>query len=219
MESMEIVKAEVSPILAAADSIAIRDETTWSHAGEFLKNVIKAQQRRVKDFFAASKEAAAAAHKAVCANEKSLLDPLDRAERTVKTKMISFQDEQQRIRREAERKAALEAARLQEEAAKLARQAAQAAARGQEEKAQEKQDAAQEKAIQAAEAALASTAAPQLQKFQGFHLRKIWKYKVVDFKAIPLEYMLPNDSALLSLAKSTKGSIKIPGIEFFEAQA
>jgi hypothetical protein len=133
--------------------------------------------------------------------------------------MISFQDEQQRIRREAERKAALEAARLQEEAAKLARQAAQAAARGQEEKAQEKQDAAQEKAIQAAEAALASTAAPQLQKFQGFHLRKIWKYKVVDFKAIPLEYMLPNDSALLSLAKSTKGSIKIPGIEFFEAQA
>jgi hypothetical protein len=45
--------------------------------------------------------------------------------------------------------------------------------------------------------------------------RDNWKARVVDFKLLPDEYKLPNEKVLNALAKSTKGTSKVPGVEFF----
>lgn len=46
--------------------------------------------------------------------------------------------------------------------------------------------------------------------------RTNWKARVVDFKALPDEYKLPNESMLNSFARSTKGKRPIPGVEFYD---
>ncbi|MFQ9922070.1 MAG: hypothetical protein ACLRVU_01080 [Beduini sp.] len=55
----------------------------------------------------------------------------------------------------------------------------------------------------------------------GTHLRKVWKARVVDEKAVPINFehlqIRPiNQSIINDLAKIYKGQIKIPGIEFYE---
>mgnify|MGYP000057121419 CR=1 FL=1 len=55
----------------------------------------------------------------------------------------------------------------------------------------------------------------------GTHLRKVWKARVVDEKAVPIYFehlqIRPVDQATINdLAKVYKGAISIPGIEFYE---
>jgi len=45
--------------------------------------------------------------------------------------------------------------------------------------------------------------------------RDTWTYEIIDFKAMPDEYKLPNTSALNAFAKSTKGMRQIPGVRIF----
>jgi len=42
-----------------------------------------------------------------------------------------------------------------------------------------------------------------------------WKHRVIDASKIPIEYMMPNEKLLAALAKSTKGTQPVPGIEFY----
>ena len=46
--------------------------------------------------------------------------------------------------------------------------------------------------------------------------RSNWKARVVDFKLLPDEYKLPNETLLNSFARSTKGTRPIPGVEFYD---
>lgn len=45
--------------------------------------------------------------------------------------------------------------------------------------------------------------------------RDNWKARVLDFKLLPDEYKLPNEQMLNALARSTKGTRPIPGVEFY----
>jgi hypothetical protein len=45
--------------------------------------------------------------------------------------------------------------------------------------------------------------------------RDNWKARVLDFKALPDEYKLPNEQMLNAKARTTKGQAQVPGVEFF----
>ena len=45
--------------------------------------------------------------------------------------------------------------------------------------------------------------------------RKTWKYKVINTKLIPRQYMTHDDDALSALAKALKEKAEVPGIEFY----
>ena len=45
--------------------------------------------------------------------------------------------------------------------------------------------------------------------------RDNWKARVLDFKILPDEYKLPNESLLNSFARTNKGQRPIPGVEFY----
>ena len=193
------LKNENSMIVSEANSIEITTDADNAEAATFLMK-IKGASKKVVEFFAPSKKAASEAHKAICANEKTMLRPLEDAEAIVKRKIRAWLDAQEKLRIEAERKAAEEAAKLQAKADKAMK-------KGEEEKAQELQ-------LQAAMAVARVDYAPQ--KTAGVHSMKVWRWKVVDETAIPREYLVPNEAALNALAKSTRGSMKISGIEFYE---
>jgi len=142
-------------------------------------------------------------------------DDLDGAEAKLKRAMLAYNTEQDRIRREAE-------ARLRAEAEA-------------EEKRQEAQrKAALDAALESGDAAKAEeiintptvppppvAVVPQAipPKVAGVSTRKIWTWKIINPDLIPRDYLLINESMLTAVAKSGKGAVKVPGVEFYQVES
>ncbi len=147
------------------------------------------------------------AHKASIAEKKAFTDRLDKAERAGKQAVLRYDQEQERLRlaeqrrlqAEADEKARRERERLEKEALKL--------------KTPELQEQRLAEA-QAIEAPVIQVQGPV--KVEGVVTRKTWKARVTDINLVPREYMVVNETALNGLARATKGSITIPGVEFYE---
>lgn len=178
------------------------------------------------------------AKKAVMDLFRSPSDDLVKAEADIKRKMIAYSNEQERIRREQEeklrREAAAEEARQRkikedqerawrEKEEKARKEAEELAAAGREEdarKAREVADMAAEKAKERAQQAQevsvqAPIVAPTVEKLKGISMMKNWKARVVNVDEVPRTYMTVNEQALDKIAKATKGSLTIPGVEFY----
>lgn len=183
----------------AGTEIAVVDAATRETACELLK-AIKAQMKKVSDFWADAKKKAMEAHKAVCAQEKALLDPLRDAETRIKIKIGAFDlAERKRIAEEEERRrvAAAESAALAMEA----------------EAAGETEIATEAVAMAAMEAANVSYA----PKTAGVSTRFEWRARVVDPMKVPRMFLIVDEKALAAYAKATKGRCPVDGVEFYEA--
>ena len=103
-------------VLRAMNEVVITDHASYLVAAEQLKTAA-ATRRRIEEFFKPMKEAAFAAHRAVCAREKEMLDKVSSAERQGRFAIGIYENEQQRIieeqRRRAEETARIEQVRLQ----------------------------------------------------------------------------------------------------------
>ena len=147
--------------------------------------------------------------------------------------MITYETEQEKIRKEQEeklrkqaaaeearkKKALEEQARKKEEEARKLREEAEKA--DTEEKArlnsiakkkEEEADARREKAD--ATHVEAPVLAPRVEAPKGISYTMKWTAEVIDFKALPDEYKLPNDSMLNKLAQATKGKVPVAGVKF-----
>jgi hypothetical protein len=149
---------EIQPVVQQANAIQVRNAAEFEGAAGFLKS-IKASQKRVTDFFGPIKAAAHAAWKRTTEGEATFLKPLQEAEKTVKTRMVAWQAEEDR-KAEAERLRlqAIEDERVrkqraeQERLARIQREKEEAARRAEEEarrKAAAEQDAAKRKQLEA----------------------------------------------------------------------
>jgi sugar-specific transcriptional regulator TrmB len=138
------------------------------------------------------------------------LEMLDQAEFMLKKGMLSYQQEQENIRKEAQRKAD-EIARkeAEKERAKLEAKIARAEASGKDEKAEELKQQAE--TIRPVSAIIENT----VPVISGIATKKVWKYRVTNVDLIPREYMVVNETLLGNLARSTKGAIKVSGVEFY----
>lgn len=105
---------EVSNIETEAERIVVKNDDEYSEAAEFGR-LLKQKMSEVSEFFAPMKKSAHDAHKQICDREKQMLAPLKQAEKILKDSMGAYV-----LKKEQERKAAEEAARLlaQEEANK-----------------------------------------------------------------------------------------------------
>ncbi len=152
--------------------------------------------------------------------------------------------EQRRLQAEADERARKERMRLEQEAARQrqieeeARAKAEAARRAAEEanaaerarllreaEAAERKAAAAAVKVEAKVEQAASVTAPVVEvstvtpKIEGSSVRKTWKARVTDIAQVPREYLIVNQQALDAFAKATKGSVKLPGVEFYEEQS
>lgn len=139
------------------------------------------------------------------------------AEAVIKRGMIGYQNEQERIRREQEARAAEQ---LRKDRERLEAQAAKAAAAGKSEKA----DAILQNAAMLPTSVEIASAAPRVSGISG---RSTWQAAVKD-KAAFLKYVAEhpewthlvdvNMPALNGLARSQKSALALPGIEAVEVQ-
>ena len=229
-------------LLKAACLITITSQKEYDHAGECLKEV----KGMAKNLEVERKKITGPLDNAKRAVQKLFSKPkqyLEQAESVLKEMRVTYEHEQESIRKaqeaklrrqaeaeEARKKKALEeqARKREEKAAELRRQAVEAdakekaaleeKARAAEEKAEEKREAKEEVHI------AAPIIAPTIQKTKGIITKKNWHGEVIDLmvlvKAIaegnaPIAFIEPDTQVLDAQARATKDTIKYPGVRFY----
>ena len=143
-------------------------------------------------------------HKSFTSHRNGLDNPLEEARRvrTLACKLYVHQKEHaaELIRAEAEMKARQEAEAARAEQAKALEQNGDA-------------EAAQ--AVAAADVTVYVPPAAPVAKPIGITLTKYWKFKVVDLRLIPHQYMTPNMVTIGDFAREHKAAAVMPGVEFY----
>lgn len=210
MESdLMVLEQEAQTIDVQAHELTVKNQEQYDSANDFLK-AVKGLQQKVKDSYGPLIKKAYDAHKAAKAEETKQLEPLLKAENLVKEKMLTFWQEQERIRQETEERLRVEAEKKRQEALKKAEEAR---AKGKEDKA--------EKYEEKAAAVVAPTIAPTFNKGSA-SVRKYWSAEVVDLMTLAKAVVsgqvsimaIKADQVFLnSQAESLKTTFNYPGVK------
>lgn len=222
------LQAEAGSWAAKASALRITDAETCVQASQFLRS-IKGLRTDISNWFAPHVEAAMQTKRKAEAARKALTDERDRmeaplvaAETQVKRLLLSWEQEQERIRLAEER-------RLQDEARKEAEARTIAAAAALETEAVATGNAemlheAQEILEQPIDAPVVSVA-KLMPKVEGVVYRDNWRvHQDIDMKALAgavasgdaaPTLLIPNMTALNQIARATQGTQKIPGVKFY----
>jgi hypothetical protein len=181
-------------------------ETYQQMADMFL--VIRGLRKEIKETFDPLIQKAHEAHKAILAEKARHDKPLDEGERTAKSLMQAYDAEQARI-------AVVEEARLREinrktEEQRLLNEALAAEAEGDKEILREIEDE-MSKPVYVPPIHIPKA----VPKVSGVVFKTYWKWKVVNEKLIPREYLKIDDVKLNGVVTAMKDSAKIPGIEIY----
>ena len=190
---------EVSLIEQRAEAVVVASGADFEDAGLFLKQ-IKQAQKQVKDYWEPLRVSAKKSYDEVLNRRKEMIEPLEKAEKIVKTKVNEYSAEQEHKRREQE-----EAMRrlAQAEIDRHLNEAAEAEANG---------DAVgAEYAMAEAEMMEGVSIAGGIQ-----HQTPECDWSKVPVSLIGIELRPVDKAAVLRLIKMSKGQVEIPGIKFRE---
>lgn len=204
METVEVNKKALT-IVEQAKGIQIITSNDYIQAGE-LWSAITDMKKQVDETFKGIISKAHAAHKEALMQKAKIFDPLDKAGKSVKGLMESYDREQERIR-QVEEARLREIARKEEEERQLA-EALEAEQAGEYEEAAE---------IISTPVYVPPVVVPKtMPKLQGGPVyRTIWKFRIVDPAKVPREFMSPDDIKIGGVVRSLKGEANIPGIEVY----
>jgi len=207
-KNVVVIERKTQDLTKQATAIVIKDQLQYGRANNFLR-AVKDLQKEIHATFDPIVAAAYKTHQEATSKRKEHLMPAVSAEIVVKNKMIVYSDEQE-AKRIAEQRKIDAKARVEEEKKRkeLEARAEKWAAKGKIAKAEELQEQAEEVEV------VAPVVAPKVEKVKGVSYKENWSAIVVDETKVPREYLQVNTMALNRIAKATKGSIKIPGVEW-----
>lgn len=209
-------------------ALIVKDQATYNIATDFYKAALEVE-KQVHEAHDPVVDHWHELHSNACADRKKDLDKVVEAKKLAKSKAAAWQDEQERIRREAERKAQEEARRIAEEQARIAREAAEAerkrlAAIEEEERLRlaaeaEASGATQEQVTEILDApmpipepevfipepVIVPTVAPTYEKAAGFSVR--WKYSVRVVNITELIKAAASNSYLAGYLQVNEGAV------------
>ena len=137
------------------------------------------------------------------------LTALENAGKSIKGLLKDYSDEQEKkAQEEAEKLRKLAEKEAEAEKKKIDAKIERAKASGKEDKVEELE--AQKEAVTPLDTPVVAS---QLGPLKGVSYRDKYTGEVVDFKALPDEYKLVNQSALDKVLSATKGKIEIPGVK------
>ena len=213
---MEIQEAETKAlsIIDQAHAVIVINSESYTLAGELWKN-IKQMKEEVNSVFKPIIDSAHKVHKEALAQKAKIYDPLDNAGREIKSSMSTYDEAQERIRREKEIELRKEAMRIEEEARLQAAIQAEKAA----------QKEAAEQILEAPVVEPVVVVPKEVPKMAGGPIyRTIWDAEVVDFMAlvkavvngkVSINALLPNKVFLKSQATDLKTTMSFPGVRAF----
>jgi hypothetical protein len=210
------IENEVIQVSEQAVSFKVEDNDDLKKATLVLKGV-KGLIDKVKEIFDPIVDKANKAHKEATSQRNKHLEPLKSAEIKLKSAILSYS-----VRIEEERKKAEDIANkklleeAEEEKKKLLQKAEESENEWESEKIKE-----QAKEITASQVIVES----KFEKQEGLSIKTVWKAKVLDPKLLissildgngSISWIEFNQTDLNKFAVSTKGMIKIPGLEIYE---
>ena len=201
-----------------ASAIAVVDQASHDRAAEMLLSV-KDLRNKAEEHHRPMIEAAHRTHKATIEALKRIDGPLESAERILKSRIGTFQIEQQRLQAERERLAREEAERLKAAETEREIEAAEAAGASIDEV-----SAIIEQAdMRPAPLPIVPVA---FERPKGVSTRLVYSAEVFDMRAlcraigegkVSPELVAPNASALNRMAAALKGTMQIPGVRVMES--
>ena len=214
-ENKEILVLEqnTNSIVEQINGIVINDQETYENAVSIAKK-IKEANNQVKEYWKEPKEAAAKAHKDICAKEKLMLEPLKQAESILKNKLVTYTEEQKR-------KAAEEERRIREEQERLALEQLQKAEELRKQGNEVEAVMVEQNAISISE--LDTKVDSGVQKVEGMSYRKDYDIIITDATKVPsyingIEIRPVDVAQIKKLVKMTNNTIQIDGIEIKETK-
>ena len=197
--------AESTELAEKYENFSITTAEVYANVGEDMK-AIKAKTKELDTLRKSLTKPLDESKKRIMEFFRRPLMALTAVEAAINTAMVGWNREQERIR-QAEELRLQEAQRKETE--RLQKLAAKAEQRGDENKKEEFEGRA------AVVQSTVPTVATKVEKIAGLQTKTYWKYRIADVNKIPREYMIPNEKALGEIARSTKGKIKIDGVEFY----
>lgn len=203
------ISVQANDLTKQVNALTIKNQESYEGAAELLRTV-KALSKKLEDTRKSITSPLDVAKKAVMDLFRAPSDVLETAEKKIKASMISYANEQERIRQEQEAKLRRDAdEKARKERERLGARAEKAEASGKEDKAEELREQAAQ--VQAVAPVLAST----VDKPQGISMKKNWKARIIDEKLIPRQFLCVDEKKLDQIAKATKGSMEVAGVEFY----
>lgn len=209
------LEAKALTLPEQAKAIVIVDQLSYELAAEKLL-AVAAMRREITDYHAPLKAKAHEAHKAICTAEAGMLAPVTEAEAILKRAIGTYQMEQRRIQEERDRAAREESERQRIESLEASIEAAEAEGASVEEV---------QAIINQPMVAPVVRVAPTLQPVAGVSAAKTYRAEVVNIRElckavamgqVPEAYVAANMPSLNGVARSTRGSIRIPGVRIVE---
>jgi hypothetical protein len=197
---------------AKARGVVITDQHSYDAAAEMVIG-IKRLRKEVADSYDPVIQSAYKAHRAAVAAKKKIDGPLEEAEAILKGGLTKWNQAQERLRLEAERRAREEQWRMEQEL-RLARATELADLGAPEEVVSDILDTRVEMP--------APIAAPTFTKAEGVSSRETWRAEVFDVVAlckaiaegkVPANLIEPNMPALNGMARALKEALNIPGVK------
>ena len=194
---------------AEASVMTVRTPDAYRRAADLLL-AVKDLRKQLNEAYDDNIADAHRAHKNLVAKKASFEAPLVAAERTLKTRMMDYQREQEQVRREQEARLRAEARKIEEEA--RIREATRLENEGRQKEA--------ERLIEAPIFTPPVTVAPPTPKVQGISVRETWACEVDDLRALcraiadgsaPTSYVTPAMPALNAIARAQKEGFNVPG--------
>lgn len=198
---LEKIKDEAPKLLDQSQNILIKDDASYEAQGNNLrvvKTMLATAKEKQKELLAPF-EIGVKNFKAFL---KPPLDALAKAESNIKRALLAYDQVLEDQRRKAEREAEAKAKKDKE---KLEKKAEKAEEKGDLEKAEDFRFEAETKPV---------PTVVKTQPVSGVQFKTIWKYRIVDVKKIPRDYLMVDKGALNALS-SAKGRVKVPGVEFY----
>ena len=194
-----------------AHDVVVSNDYEYMQAVELLK-AVKQQQKKVKDYWEPMRISAKESYDNILAHKKTMLEPLEVAEKVIKAKTSAYIEEQERVRRAQEEK-------LRKLAAKEVDSKLEQAARAET----EGDTVGAEYAMAEAEImdTISVNVKAQTPKASGVSHSKTWRITAIDSSKVPVSFggveIRPVDErAVLRLIKESKGMIQIPGVVYEE---
>lgn len=207
---------EALALVTSAKAITVANLDDREYASEIGRK-IAGIEKWFAGFVEPMKRAAAAAHKAICTQENSVINPLQEAKRHLSSQIGAFDQ-----RMERERRAEEDRIRKQ-----LAEEAEAAAKKQSQEQAITDAIALEAEGDSKGAAAVLNNPAPVsvyvppvilpsvVPQTKGVAATTRYAFRVVNADLIPREYMVPDEKAIGQIVRALKEKTKIPGIEVY----
>lgn len=179
--------------LDIANAFTIDSDTMYEMAGTELKD-IKAKRNQLDTLRKSMTQPLDESKEKIMDFFRQPLDWLDDAEAALKRGMLTYKQDQERKARAEREKAAAEARRIAEEA-------------------KAKNPDAPPPVVIAA-----PVVTKEAPKVSGVSTREVWKFRVTDPAAVPREYLVIDEPKLGAMARATKGTVTVPGVEFYSEE-